>query len=380
MNNTVVLQSSSVSEKYRINQLLFDFCLVFNSQICSGVICLLGIFGNIVNIINFHRQGFSDSVTVTLTALAISDLGALVTQEAYNIMINPWLCRAELNFSLFFLMAVTIFYPQGYFIRVSGLITTFAAFERCMSVILPLKVRLIFTKKVALVVNVSIFLTMFMYPFPVYYVLEFVYAVVPSTNRTILTMRYRNNGDYVLHISYLLTDLTLPYFTFIVNVICTIVITVQLRTQAKWRTSVSGKMERKDRNMASSKEKKTAAMLVTVSLIFIVCLIPHSSVLTALSVVRELKMGGAYFDIALVCYSFTLLMETINCSVSILVYYRMSSSYCLVTKTQSLQRVASIFIPSIGQQDSRGKTLSHPCKHGQVDESRQDLNPRPPLG
>ncbi|XP_055878095.1 uncharacterized protein LOC129924830 [Biomphalaria glabrata] len=141
------------------------------------------------------------------------------------------------------------------------------------------------------------------------------------------TLIYRENADIVLHVSYLLLDLAVPYFTFLVTIVSTIIIVVQLRSKAKWRSAVVSGQSQSEKSDALLKEKRTSVMLVTVSLIFIVCLIPHSAVLTALSFVRELKLGGAYFNIAFLCYTFTFLMETINCSVSILVYYKMSTKF-----------------------------------------------------
>ncbi|KAI8795002.1 psychosine receptor [Biomphalaria glabrata] len=316
-------------KSYPLDSLISDFFNIFNLLIVGEVIGILGILGNVFTIRNFYKQGFHDTVSVTLTALALSDIGALVTQQGYNILINPWLSRMELDFSLYDMVAVFFFYPNGYFIRVSGLITAFASFERCVSVTLPLKVRLLFSRKVVLIVNVLIFFLISIYLFPLYYFycVEFVYLVNPLTNRTIYTLIYRENADIVLHVSYLLIDLAVPYFTFLVTTVSTVVIVVQLRSKAKWRSAVVSGKTQGEKSDALLKEKRTSVMLVTVSLIFIVCLIPHSAVLTALSFVRELKLGGAYFNIAFLCYTFTFLMETINCSVSILVYYKMSTKF-----------------------------------------------------
>ncbi|KAH9505309.1 hypothetical protein Btru_059233 [Bulinus truncatus] len=327
-----------------------DFFSVFNVLICSELIGFVGIAGNIINIRNFYKQGFGDSVTVTLAALAVSDLGALITQQGYNILINPWLTRMDLDFNLYDMVAVFFFYPNGYFIRVSGMITTFAAFERCVSVTLPLKVRFIFTRKVALVVNISIFAGISLYLYPLYYVycVEFVYLFNPATNRTIFTLVYRNNADYVLHVSYLFIDLVLPYFTFLVTVVCTIIITVQLKTTAQWRTSVSSGGRAARENAASSREKKTAAMLVAVSSdlhrVPRPSLRPYS---TALQHRPRAEDGGVYFNIAFLCYTFTFLLETINCTVSFIVYYRMSSRP-EAGSTSSLASLVFISLPGIG--------------------------------
>ncbi|KAK0056308.1 psychosine receptor [Biomphalaria pfeifferi] len=329
MNISQILINQKTTKSIPINSLISDFFNTFNLLIVGEVIGILGIIGNVFTIRNFYKQGFRDTVSVTLTALALSDIGALVTQQGYNIMVNPWLSKMDLDFALYSMVAVFFFYPNGYFIRVSGLITAFASFERCVSVTLPLKVRLLFSRKVVLIVNVLIFFLVSIYLFPLYYFycVQFVYVFNPLTNRTLYTLKYRENADIVLHVSYLLVDLAVPYFTFLVTIVSAVVIIVQLRSKAKWRSAVVSGKTQGEKSDALPKEKRTSVMLVTVSLIFIVCLIPHSAVLTALSFVKELKLGGPYFNIAFLCYTFTFLMETINCSVSILVYYKMSTKF-----------------------------------------------------
>ncbi|XP_059168442.1 uncharacterized protein LOC131950354 [Physella acuta] len=89
---------------------------------------------------------------------------------------------------------------------------------------------------------------------------------------------------------------------------------------------ISQKKETKNTYL-SNKEKKVVLMLTVVSVIFIVCLIPQSAILTAVSQVPGLAVRGVYFDVALLCYSISYLMEAVCSSVNILVYYKMSSRY-----------------------------------------------------
>uniref|UniRef100_A0A2C9KYQ7 G-protein coupled receptors family 1 profile domain-containing protein n=1 Tax=Biomphalaria glabrata TaxID=6526 RepID=A0A2C9KYQ7_BIOGL len=328
-----VLNAPGETEDYIVNMHVYNFFLVFNCIVCGEIIGILGIVGNICNIWNFCKQGLTDSITVTLTALSLSDLGGLVIQQGNNILFCPYLTQIELNFVPLDLASVFFFYPQGYFIRVSGLITAFATFERCMSVAIPLRVKSVFTKRLAVSVNISIFLILLLYVFPISFVVELAFVWIPETNRTMFTGLGRSNTDQIMHVSYLITDLALPYFTFLAIVVCNVVITVTLKTKAKWRTSVSGVGKRDEHAWRlRMKERKTVVMLVTVSVIFIACLIPHSAMLTALSVFRGLKFGGPYFQIACVVYSFTFLMETINCSVSCIIYYKMSTKYRVVAQ------------------------------------------------
>ncbi|KAH9495351.1 hypothetical protein Btru_017521 [Bulinus truncatus] len=299
--------------------------LVINGVICAQVIGLFGIVANVINIRNFVRQGFRESLNITLTALAVSDLGALVTLQPFNVLVNPWLRKSDIPFSKNSLIVV-ISYHHEYFIRVSGVVTSFAAIERCLCVTLPLKVKTIASRKTVLVVNLTIYILFLLYLFPSLYVFYLDWKFTPSVNKTLLSIFRRANTEQVLILSYQLGDLLIPYLTFVVLTVCTVVTTYELRAKAKWRQSVTRSND-KSSTAIQGKQRTAVVMLTKMSLIFIVCLLPHSAMLTVLSFVRDLKVDGPYFNVALLCYSFTYIMEAINCCSSIFVYYRMSSKY-----------------------------------------------------
>ncbi|XP_059159479.1 uncharacterized protein LOC131943397 [Physella acuta] len=226
-----------------IHPLLFDIILAFNHIICGEIIGLFGIVSNIINIIVFVKQGFDETVNITLTSLAISNIGALVSLQLYNIMANPWMTKAELSFLPIDIAAYAAFYPHNYFIRVGGFITAFASLERCMCVVLPLTFKNIITKKVVITANVVIFLATSFNIFPAYYVGELSNVFSAKLNKTVIGLSFR------------------------------------------------------------------------------------SAILTAAAIVRGLGIRGTYFQLALVLYSFAFLMETLNSSVNVFVYYNMSGRY-----------------------------------------------------
>ncbi|XP_059168421.1 FMRFamide receptor-like [Physella acuta] len=321
---TTAVVSASVG--LYVSLVVRDFFLTFNMLVCGNIIGVLGICGNIINIIVFNKQGYEDSVNITLTALAVSDIGALITLIIFNVMINPVFEKANLPMIPVDVASMAGFYPHNYFIRVCGLITAFASCERCLCVLVPLKVKQIVTKKVSVLVNVLIFIIMLLDLFPVYYVVYLDWMFVPGLNKTVVAASFRKNLHAVFGISYIVTDLFAPYFTFFVIIFSNITIGLKLNLRSKWIQSVSQKPSNKEK-FVSNKEKKVVLMLTVVSVIFIVCLIPQSAILTAVSQLSELAVRGVYFDVALVCYSISYLMEAVCSSVNILVYYKMSSRY-----------------------------------------------------
>ncbi|CAL1537211.1 unnamed protein product [Lymnaea stagnalis] len=309
-----------------VNPDVLSFFMVFNLLVCGVVLGLFGICGNIANIRVFVKQGFHDSVNITLAALAVGDIGALVTLQATNIMTNPWFLGADLPFSPLDVVRLISFYPHSYFIRVCGFVTAFAAFERCLCVVAPLRVKGIITVRVAVVVNVLIFTITLFNVFPPYYFAYFDWTFSPRANRSILAVAFRQDADVAFSMSYFITDLAVPYITFVALISCTLVIIIKVKAKAAWRKSVSSS-RLSSGGKVSNKETRLVQMLTAVSLIFIVCLIPQSSILTAVAINQDLSASGEHFDIALLCYCIAFLMETVNSSVNIIVYYKMSSRY-----------------------------------------------------
>ncbi|XP_059168402.1 neuropeptides capa receptor-like [Physella acuta] len=287
---------------------------------------VLGIFGNIINIIVFYKQGYEDSVNITLTALAVSDIGALVTVLLASVFINPWFLRSDVPILQTDLFSMVAFFPHNYFIRVCGLVTAFASCERCLCVLVPLKVKQIVTKRFSVIVNVFIFIIMLLDLFPVYYVVYLDWRFVPELNKTMIASLYRQNPYDIFGISYFVTDVFVPFFTFFTIILSNTIIAIKLKSRSEWLNSVSHQNMNKEK-FVSNKEKKVVLMLTVVSVIFIVCLIPQSAILSAVSQVPGLGNGGIYFNLALLCYSISYLMEAVCSSVNIIVYYKMSSKY-----------------------------------------------------
>lgn len=128
-----------------LNAALVDVLLTVNLSVLVQVLSVLGVVGNVISLLVFYNHGYVDSVSITLTALTASDLGALDTGQLHCLMACPWFAKTDLLIVHFDLAYMLFFYPHNYFIRVCGFITAFASFERCVCVLLPLKVKEIIT-------------------------------------------------------------------------------------------------------------------------------------------------------------------------------------------------------------------------------------------
>ncbi|KAI8786118.1 FMRFamide receptor [Biomphalaria glabrata] len=301
--------------------------MVICNLVLGELIGLVGIVANIVTIIIFIQNGIVDSVDVTLAALAISDVGALITSQFYNIMINPWSLSVQFPFETFEVVTLVSFFPHGYFIRVSGLITSYAAFERCLCVVFPMKVKNLISCKKSMVINVTIFILSITNICTPYNFLYFDWVFTPERNSTVLRVVTRENYAEPISHSYLYSDVFVPYFTFSVLITCTVTIAITLNRSARWKTSFSSEKTGKAAKKATLKELKVVRMLTVVSAIFIVCLIPLSATLTAVAFVNDLSILGPYFKVARLCYSVSFMTETVSSTMNPFVYFKMSSKY-----------------------------------------------------
>uniref|UniRef100_A0A2C9KQA5 G-protein coupled receptors family 1 profile domain-containing protein n=1 Tax=Biomphalaria glabrata TaxID=6526 RepID=A0A2C9KQA5_BIOGL len=302
--------------------------IVVTANIFFGeIVGLLGIVANVINVVVFSKIGFGDSVNLSLAALAVSDIGALVTLQWFNVLLNPWFLQLDLPFLPLEIASLTAGYPHNYFVKVTGFITAFVAFERCLCVTLPFKVKTLITKRFAIGFNVAVFFAIALTMFPVYYTAYYDWKFDAKKNKTVLGIFYTKNINDVLGPSLFLTNSVVPLVSFAVIILCNIVIAFRLKRAAAWRQMSTGASNTAPAAAVSLKEKKMVKMIVTVSVIFIICFIPSSAILTARALMPELSITGVYSNINAMVATYAMEMETVNSSITIVVYYRMSSKY-----------------------------------------------------
>ncbi|CAG5122374.1 unnamed protein product, partial [Candidula unifasciata] len=160
-----------------------------------GIISLFGIGANIANIIVFVKQGFKDSINISLLGLAVADLGCVITMFYSSFGYNPVFASMDLPFELQAVTYVSGGYPHIYFNRITSCITVFITFERCLCIAMPLKVKQVITHSRTKAVNVSVFGIMVIVFCPFYFVnkLEWRYDLVK--NRTILGITFSKDRE-----------------------------------------------------------------------------------------------------------------------------------------------------------------------------------------
>ena len=123
-----------------------------------GLDVILGCFAvvaNVGNIIVYCRMDFVDSTTISLTALAISDLMvAVIAVNCSLAFLLPLIPNALFTYGVFMSFAGV---PHVTFTKTSALITTYLRVERNLCMLFPLKIRMTLTPFRTFVAMVTIF-------------------------------------------------------------------------------------------------------------------------------------------------------------------------------------------------------------------------------
>ncbi|CAL1538689.1 unnamed protein product [Lymnaea stagnalis] len=272
-------------------------------------------------------QGFKDTVNISLLGLAISDLMSLVTSLWVSICWNPLMYYADLPFIPGDVEYLTGSIPHLIFTRVTGWITAFVAFERCLCIALPLRVKTIVTPRRATWLIVAIFILVGAAHSTAFYTTGLDAVFDAARNRTLLGLVARPRSDEINSVSYSV-NLVSPFGSFVLVLVCTAVTSAQLRQKSAWRVKSVAGTALKSTPGISGKDQKIIKMVVVISIVFIVSYLPANVMhMMYCTIADEPSLVTAYWTYMSVAFSFIKVLEAVNASVSIVLYYTMSSRY-----------------------------------------------------
>lgn len=334
LNTTNVLEVLPVPTPVINDELYLYLMFILQGTICQ-TITIFGIFTNIINVIIFVKQGFTDTINVSLFALAISDLSSLLLIMWTNLCFSPAFRDSNIPMVTTEVHLITGTWPHIVFTRITGWITAFISLERCVCVIQPLKVKTMFTRKRHIVAMIVIFtLTLGLSSFG-YIPGGLGWKFYPDRNKTLIGIAYHMGEDgrkYTDVVSYAVSGIFMPISCFLSVVILTTILVVKLNQKMAWRQSnssavVQSKQTSKSDGVVSSKERKVAKMVVLMSIIFIASFLPAVIVFFTGIIVPTFNYDKLDRNLVFVMMSLTNTAEVINSSVNIFVYIRMSSKY-----------------------------------------------------
>ncbi|GFO18211.1 chemosensory receptor b [Plakobranchus ocellatus] len=363
-------ETNSVSEGFR------NVWIYINYVVLGNVVACFGLFTNTLNIIVYWKHGLSDSITVALFALSVSDFCMLLTFVMLASFHIPRLF--VVSNATTFVRAVAYYFCGGLrtaFARISVWTTALIACERCMCILFPLKIKYLLTRKktawaivlgsaMILIALIPLLLTLQVETFP-----------DPRSNATFSRLNFKSVFSPLHHFAFFLQAI-MQNFSLVAIAVANAVLmwALKKRTQ-RWASGPAGQRPPNRRMSANNRpggeppenhrqiafihlpndqnrpqpllssrsfgpefrvinrdriDRKMGRMVVILSGIHLTCLIPTFVWVWFVQAMPEFKILNSYSKYqcaAHVIWSFTTLLEVGNASINILIYYHMSTRY-----------------------------------------------------
>ncbi|CAL1541416.1 unnamed protein product, partial [Lymnaea stagnalis] len=286
-------------------------------------IAVAGILANVINIMVFTKQGFKDNVNLSLFCLAIADFCSLLTLIVTCVLSHPRFLGTGNNFVGIEVQFLVACWPHVCFTKMTGWITAFIMFERCMCVALPLTVKTVLTKARVQFCLVTIYVCVIAGVIPTYATHSLGWKFYPGFNRTLLGLQF---DDWAIEVTYVSNLLNIPVSSissFSLTFVCTVVISFLLVKKRKWRKA-NGCLPNKASHQMSGNDHRAVKMVTVVSVIFLVSVTPSIAIIIGTVLFIEFSLTGKYRRLFYMCYCVSFVLEAINSSVNILVYYNMN--------------------------------------------------------
>ncbi|BFZ07960.1 hypothetical protein BsWGS_10999 [Bradybaena similaris] len=304
------------------NETLLVFQWIAYCVVCQ-VINMLGVISNIINIACFIKQGFKESVNISLLGLAVSDLGCLLTLMWICICYTPAFEAADLTFDTTDVTYASTGMVHLTFSRITCWMTAFITLERCLCITTPLKVKLLITPRRTSIIVFIIYATLTLSQVPVYSVNRLGQKFFPDRNKTLLGLVYTPNMEYVEKISSYV-NMFLPFIAFVTIISCTAILIITLYSNNEWRGKSRASAHTDN---ISQRNQKVAKMVLMISILFIACFVPVSIAFLVMSIEPSISVNGINRNLLFLLGGVCIILESVNSSANILIYYHVSSKY-----------------------------------------------------
>jgi hypothetical protein len=113
--------------------------------------------------------------------------------------------------------------------------------------------------------------------------------------------------------------------SFVAVIVFTVLLVVQLKRKSKWRMTANE--DKSASESASTRERKTMTMVAMIATVLIVCYTPGVALSMVTFFEPEFNIVGSFKNIFLVLWSIAFVLEAVNSSINIILYYKMSTKY-----------------------------------------------------
>ncbi|GFO37452.1 chemosensory receptor a [Plakobranchus ocellatus] len=298
----------------------------------------LGLITNSLNVAVFIKMGLKETTNISMLSLAVSDfLSCLLGLWTYLCYIPEFRNIPNLPFEPTEVSSETGSSPRPYVTRTGALITAFITLERCLCVVLPMKVKRIITIPVTRITMIVIY-AITLIPFiahPLYTTLGWKYY--PHLNKTLIGAIPTNDAiapTFLLMNNFLVGFIFL-LFAIIVIFVCTLFLVITLAKSLRWRDSMRKQTQTHGSSgQASSqkfseprKENRLIKMVVVIATLFIICHLPGTILIFLVPVVDKYLEENFNDPFLILQVSFIFAFELVNNSVNFFVYYLIGTKF-----------------------------------------------------
>ncbi|KAL8582904.1 hypothetical protein ACOMHN_057057 [Nucella lapillus] len=288
------------------------------------LIGLCGFVGNLFNIVVFLMQKRSQPMNSLLVTLAFVDAVYLViiNVEFVACSLRRYDPLAARNFTIMTFPHVIWFNVA--LSRISSMITVVIAVERCLVVMMPLKVKVFVTPFTIRVTAALACVIPALAHIPLFLRGEIKWVFNARLNTTLpylkLTEFAVNNSHFMNLYKNLVLNVLFRYVIMGVISVCTVLTISQLKRYSRWRlSSVTGQGERA---IISERDARASVTMMRVCVLFMVCSVPGCIMLTVRLIQPQFDFYGVYrqsFDLSREISNFFLV---INSSCNFIIYMR----------------------------------------------------------
>ncbi|CAL1548009.1 unnamed protein product [Lymnaea stagnalis] len=323
----------------RLAEIIIDLTMSF-------ILSLSGIFTNLIVMAVFTKQGFKDSVAVSMTAIAFWDLIKCVGGTAQRMsgpisLVSPALAQSWTN------MGVVLFdYLLSITAYVTSALAAYVAVERCLCVCIPFKVKEILSPRRTFIASVFISVLVFGSFAVMYGIYDIEWRYDAKYNASVAIYEYNSfsQNNTSLFEYYNIAGFFLPIFFLVVIVISTVIISYKLQKASHFRhatTNVSVTSVTSDVNInmtttsrtITRRDRKIVKMLLVIIAIYILNLSPRATLYLTKYFIYDFYFLRKYHNFFLTMTYIVFFFDLLNGACNLFVFLGMSTTFrgtCMV--------------------------------------------------
>ncbi|CAL1535185.1 unnamed protein product [Lymnaea stagnalis] len=332
----VPLEIFVTNEQRRVAEIIVDFTFSF-------MVSYLGIVTNAIVIAVFTKQGFKDSVAVSMTVIAVWDFLKCIGGAAQRMSGPIGLTSLVAAKSWTNISATAFNYFISFSTYVSSVLAAYVAVERCLCVSMPFRVKDLITPRVALFFCLLISFIVFGCFMVMFFVYDIVWVYSDQYNATIAV--YVNNNFFKsvsgpLFQYYNLAGIIWPTSSLGIIVGSTAIIAYHLRKSTKFRSSMTGALSgtgnmdaciehgpKVKESKLSQRDRQVVKMLLVVIGVNVLTLTPRIIHYTVKYFVYEFYFLRLYHNL-FICFTYFLAaLDLTNAAVPLFIFYPMSTAF-----------------------------------------------------